>query len=231
MTERAEEEPEPDEPEPDEEPGSAPSVASMVTVGGSGSREYDYRTELLTVAELTDGTTLAEKLVSRMNAKQPDCAALLPMDGYHYDDTLLEELGRYSRKGAPDTFDAGGLEHILQRLVARNEAAVAVPVFDRSIEIARAGARLIPQSVGVIIVEGNYLLLEADPWANLKQHFDISVLVDVPETVLRARLIRRWQSFALPPDVVEAKVEGNDLPNGRKVSAHSSRPDYRIGGV
>ena len=63
MTESAEEEPEPDEPEPDDEPGSAQSVASMVpTVGGSGSREYEYRTELVTLAELTDGKTLAEKL-------------------------------------------------------------------------------------------------------------------------------------------------------------------------
>ncbi len=63
MTERAEEEPEPDEPEPDDEPGSAPSVASIVpTVGGSGSREFEYRTDLISVAELTDGSTLAEKL-------------------------------------------------------------------------------------------------------------------------------------------------------------------------
>ena len=63
MTERAEEEPEPDEPEPDEEPGSARSGSAMVpTVGGSGSREYEYRTELLSVVQLTDGTTLSDKL-------------------------------------------------------------------------------------------------------------------------------------------------------------------------
>ena len=63
MTERLEEEPEPDEPEPDDEPSAARSVASMVpTVGGSGSREYEYQTELLSIAQLTDGKTLAERL-------------------------------------------------------------------------------------------------------------------------------------------------------------------------
>ncbi|MBL9061149.1 MAG: hypothetical protein JNL31_01195, partial [Tabrizicola sp.] len=45
------------------------------------------------------------------------------------------------------TFDVGGLYHTLQRMRARDEAEVAVPVFDRKIEIARAGARLIPREV------------------------------------------------------------------------------------
>jgi len=43
----------------------------------------------------------------------------------------------------------------------------------------------------VVVVEGNYLLLESQPWVRLRRHFDITVLVDVPETVLRNRLIKR----------------------------------------
>lgn len=174
-------------------------------------------------------STLAEKLVGRLNASRPGHAALLPMDGFHYDDILLDELGCRERKGAPDTFDVGGLEHTLARLSRRDEPEVAVPVFDRSIEIARSGARLIHQSVGVVVVEGNYLLIEAAPWARLRRYFDISVLVDVPETVLRNRLMKRWQSFGVPIETALAKVEGNDLPNGRLVAGQSGQPDYRIG--
>lgn len=86
------------------------------------------------------------------------------MDGYHYDDMLLDRLGRRARKGAPDTFDVGGYAHMLKRLRENAEEAVAVPVFDRDIEIARAGARLVPRSARIIVTEGNYLLLRDEPW-------------------------------------------------------------------
>lgn len=108
-------------------------------------------------------STLAEALVDGLNARDPGRAALLPMDGFHFDDRVLDALGRRARKGAPDTFDVGGLDHALARLGARDEAFVAVPVFDRGIEIARAGARLIPAETPVIVAEGNYLLLAEPP--------------------------------------------------------------------
>jgi len=57
-------------------------------------------------------------------------------------------------------------------------------VFDRDLEIARAGARLIPASVDIVVVEGNYLLLREPPWDALKPHFDLTVMVDVPEQIL-----------------------------------------------
>ena len=43
-------------------------------------------------------------------------AALLPMDSYHYDDCVRIERGLRPRKGAPETFDALGLLHMLDRL-------------------------------------------------------------------------------------------------------------------
>ena len=104
-------------------------------------------------------STLAETLATRLNALQPGRAALCPMDGFHYDDAVLDARGRRPWKGAPDTFDVGGLRAILSRLRARDEAEVAVPVFDRRLEIARAGAAIIPQAADTIICEGNYLLL------------------------------------------------------------------------
>jgi pantothenate kinase len=104
-------------------------------------------------------STVAEALVAQLNQVTPGRAAVLPMDGYHYDNMLLGQLGRLARKGAPDTFDISGLRHMLARLRDNFEDAVVVPVFDRDLEIARAGARLIPASVDIIVVEGNYLLL------------------------------------------------------------------------
>src|SRR5262249_48690883 len=88
-------------------------------------------------------STLAEQVTSSLNAAAPGRAALLPMDGYHYDDRILIERGLRARKGAPETFDVFGLLHMLDRLKRNQEDEIAVPVFDRDLEISRAGARLI----------------------------------------------------------------------------------------
>ena len=171
---------------------------------------------------------LAEDLMARLNSATPGLAEVLPMDGYHYDDLYLVPAGLRPRKGAPQTFDVGGLYHTLLRLRARDETEVAVPVFDRQIEIARSGARLIPASVQVIVVEGNWLLLEQSPWDRLRPMFDITVLIDVPEPVLQARLRARWEGLGLDEAAIIAKLEDNDLPNGRLVRDGSVEPDFRL---
>ena len=173
-------------------------------------------------------STLAEKLVGKLNGRQAGMAAVLPMDGYHYDDLHLVPAGLRPRKGAPMTFDVGGLFHTLKRLRARDEDEVAVPVFDRKIEIARAGARLIPKATPVIVVEGNWLLLNQAPWDRLRPMFDLTVMVEVPEHVLRARLRGRWERLGLSEPEVIAKLEENDLPNGRWVRDGSIAADHVI---
>ncbi|TNC66823.1 nucleoside/nucleotide kinase family protein [Rubellimicrobium roseum] len=173
-------------------------------------------------------STLAEALVARLNAGAPGLAALLPMDGFHYDDLHLVPAGLRPRKGAPETFDVGGLRHLLVRLRSNEEEAIAVPVFDRDIEIARAGARLIPASVRVIVSEGNYLLLRRAPWDSLRPLFDVTVMIEVPEDELRARLRRRWQGYNLTEDEIAWKLDGNDLPNGRVVAQESAPADFVV---
>ncbi len=174
-------------------------------------------------------STLADKLAGKLNGREAGLAAVLPMDGYHYDDLHLEPAGFRPRKGAPHTFDVGGLFHTLKRLRARDEAEVAVPVFDRKIEIARAGARLIPASVAVIVVEGNWLLLDQAPWDRLRPVFDVTVMVEVPESVLRSRLRGRWERLGLSEVEIAAKLEENDLPNGRLVRDGSVAAEFRLG--
>ncbi|MFN0115175.1 MAG: nucleoside/nucleotide kinase family protein [Paracoccaceae bacterium] len=170
-------------------------------------------------------STTAGKIVGAVNRARPGTAALLPMDGFHYDDAVLREMKRLPWKGAPDTFDVGGLRALLERLRRNDEDFVAVPVFDRSIEIARAGGRLIPQAADIIVCEGNYLLLDRAPWTALRPFFDLKVLIEVSEPVLRARLTRRWEGFGMDAEGVRRKLEENDLPNGRAVIAESRGAD------
>lgn len=169
-------------------------------------------------------STVAEQLADALNAAEPGSAAVLPMDGFHFDDMVLEPRGWRPRKGAPHTFDVAGYAHMLRRLRANDEPEIAVPVFDRDIEIARAGARMIPREVRHLITEGNYLLLDREPWSGLAPLFDTSVFLEVPLRVIEDRLARRWQD--LEPEAFREKMEGNDLPNARLVLDASRRADF-----
>ena len=168
-------------------------------------------------------STLVESLAQAL-AGQP--VAILPMDGFHYDDAVLHAMGRRPWKGAPDTFDVGGLRSALARLRDPAEGAVAVPVFDRDLEISRGSARIIGPEVRLILAEGNYLTLDADPWRSLRPCFDATVLIDVPEAELRRRLRQRWLGYKLTEAEIDFKLDQNDLPNGRVVAQSGGSVDY-----
>lgn len=171
-------------------------------------------------------STIADQVADRLNAAEPGSAAVFPMDGFHYDDILLNERGWRARKGAPHTFDVAGFGHMLGRLRRNDEAEIAVPVFDRDLEIARAGARVIPSTARHLIVEGNYLLLQDAPWSDLATHFDTTVYLDVPMPVLTDRLNARWRH--MPAEAIEKQLYGNDLPNAELVCARSVPGEFTI---
>lgn len=173
-------------------------------------------------------STLAEMAERSLNDAMPGICAVLPMDGFHYDDAVLEARGWRARKGAPHTFDVGGLIAMLQRLRANAEPAVAVPRFDRGLEIARAGAVLIEPSVRLILVEGNYLLLKEAPWDGLAPLFDLTVMIESDEETRAARLRQRWLDHNLSAPEIAAKLEENDLPNGRYVYANSREAELVV---
>ena len=62
----------------------------------------------------------------------------------------------------------------------------------------------------------------------LRPLFDVTVMVDVPEHVLRARLRGRWERLGLNEAEIIEKLEENDLPNGRLVRDGSVAADYRL---
>jgi pantothenate kinase len=113
-------------------------------------------------------------------------------------------------------------------LRSRDADHVAVPIFDRQLEIARAGARLIPKATRIIVVEGNYLLLRREPWSDLSPLFDVTVLIETPDDVLRERLSARWRQYKLTREQIAEKLGGNDLQNARLVVSESADPDFRI---
>ena len=168
-------------------------------------------------------STISEKIIQDLNSKGHQ-ASVLQMDGFHLDDQILKDRNLISKKGAPETFDVMGLISFLSRL--QNEPEVIVPIFDRSLELSRSSATIIPKETKVIVVEGNYLLLKSKPWDNLQKFFDVSVMISCEEKVLEKRLLDRWKSFNLSREDTYQKVYQNDLPNGLNVLNNSSASDY-----
>ena len=167
-------------------------------------------------------STLAAALVDALGQG----AKAVPMDGFHYDDRVLISRGARDRKGAPDTFDAQGFFHLLRRL--RSEGEVAIPLFDRDLEISRAGADIVTPEDRLLVVEGNYLLLNEAPWPQAAPLFDPTVWIDVPEAELDRRLLARWAHYGKTPAEARAWIDGNDMPNIRRVTRNSRAADVVV---
>ncbi|WP_254277043.1 nucleoside triphosphate hydrolase [Halomonas sp. 3H] len=166
----------------------------------------------------------SEQLHRAIEARRPGQVVVVPMDGYHFDNAVLEPLGLLPVKGAPETFDCDGLRHDLER-IRLTDASVAVPVFDRPLDLARAGGRLVAPEHRIVIVEGNYLLLDQAPWAGLHGLFDLRVMLEVDDATLERRLIERWIDMGQDPVGAREKARHKDMLNARLVKSHSIQPD------
>jgi pantothenate kinase len=167
-------------------------------------------------------STLSQALAAALGPQ----ARVVPMDGFHYDDAVLDIRGLRARKGAPETFDIAGFLHLMQRL--RDGDEVAIPVFDRSLELSRAAADVVMPEDRFLVVEGNYLLLQEAPWDRLLPFFDLTVFLDVPMAELDRRLMARWAHYGKSPAEARAWIDSNDLPNIRRVIAGSRAADVTV---
>jgi pantothenate kinase len=169
-------------------------------------------------------STVAQELTAVLPAGS---AANVPMDGFHYDDAVLEAKGLRQRKGAPETFDFDGYEALLKRLKTGNRD-VAIPVFDRTVELSRAAAAIVPAEVKFVLTEGNYLLLDEEPWSRLTPLFDFTIFLEVPRDELERRLIQRWLDHGRTPEDGRNWVNSNDLPNVDRVLARRRQADLVV---
>ncbi|HEV7254965.1 MAG TPA: nucleoside triphosphate hydrolase [Mesorhizobium sp.] len=170
-------------------------------------------------------STLAERLLVLLPEGQ---AAVVPMDGFHYDDLVLAQKGLSHRKGAPETFDFRGFEVLLERLRSGKDD-VAIPLFDRGMELSRAAAAIVGRAHRTVVVEGNYLLLDEEPWRRLKPLFDMTVFVDVPQHELERRLVERWRFHGREEEAARRWIDTNDMPNIRRVLSRPLPADLVVG--
>jgi pantothenate kinase len=176
-------------------------------------------------------STLAEALGDILGER----ARVVGMDGFHLAQAELVRLGRADRKGAPDTFDALGFVALLVRLRANTEELVYAPRFDRALEEPIVCAVPVPRDVPLVIVEGNYLLLDHGAWSGVRLLLDRCWYLDADDQVRRARLIARHESYGRSPAAARAHALGSDEHNARLIAQSRSRADlivdpYKVSG-
>ncbi len=153
--------------------------------------------------------------------------SIVPMDGFHLANDVLEALGRRQYKGRPDTFDVAGFLNLLDRLEQRETGPVYAPRFVREIEEPIAGSLAVPADAELVIVEGNYLLVDAPPWDAVAPRLAATYYLDTPEPVRMERLLVRHRRTYGQTGAADW-IERVDRPNSAIVEATRPRADVLV---
>ncbi len=156
-------------------------------------------------------------------------APVVGMDGFHLSNDHLIEMELIHRKGAHYTFDAWGFVALLQRIRWQPaHEVVYAPVFDRSIEDSIGSALPVSLNDRLVIVEGNYLLLDLPPWSEIGSLLTRSVYLDLDEEVRLQRLIDRHIAFGKTPDHASKHVAESDQVNARLIAESRRHADWFV---
>ncbi len=158
-------------------------------------------------------------------------ASVIAMDGFHRSNAELIALGRDGRKGAPDTFDVPGFVHLLT-VLRDTDAVVTAPSFDRRLDEPAPDTIVVAPDVTIVIVEGNYLLLDEPPWSDVTPLLDLTLYVEVSAPVRRTRLLARQARRFGDHEVARRWVDEVDEANARLVEATRRKAEHvvRLGG-
>lgn len=168
-------------------------------------------------------STVAAALTERLGLG----AVLLPMDGFHLPQARLIERGRRDRMGAPDTFDVDGFVALLGE-VRRMAGTILAPAFDRTIEEPVPDAIAIVPETRVVIVEGNYLLLDTGGWERVAPLLDLTFAVETAHDIRLARLIERHIAFGKSIEDARAWVARVDEANARIILSTAASAQHII---
>ncbi|MCF4172726.1 nucleoside/nucleotide kinase family protein [Vibrio sp. McD22-P3] len=120
---------------------------------------------------------------------------VLPFDGFHFPNEILDsnsttrngkEVLLRSIKGAYETFN---LTELVRKLRQLKDPAPKWPYYDRNLHDPVDDALIVDKNI--VVIEGNYLLLDQPVWNGLKNFADFTVFIDTDPQFLQARLVNR----------------------------------------
>ena len=197
-------------------------------------RQKGRRVVMLLAAPPGAGKSTLAAMLEALSRETPGLEPLtaLGMDGFHrpnawLNDHFAERNGEAVRlidiKGAPETFDLEALTRTLARVAAGEDCPW--PRYDRALHEPVAGA---PVAGEIALVEGNYLLLDAPGWRELRGYADYSAFIEADPIFLRRRLVARHVAGGRSPAEAAAFVDASDMANARLCLERSGPADLRL---
>lgn len=205
-------------------------ILARKTLMGAKKNTSDTKRYMVGVAGAPGSgkSTLAKQVVHIINAIQGDeCAVMVPMDGYHYTkaqlDAFEDPVMAHSRRGAHWTFDAQGFVCMVDRIANDIDESIYAPTFDHGQGDPVARGVCIERHHAIVIVEGNYLLLDIEPWNRLQDVFNETWFIDCDIEESMKRVYTRQTRNGTMPRESRHRIETNDRPNALQIQQTADR--------
>lgn len=155
------------------------------------------------------------------------------MDGFHRRQEYLtshktmvdgREVLMVDVKGCPVTFDLELLKKRIRLLL--DEVKCSWPAYDRHLHNPVEDA--IAVDGDIILLEGNYLLLDEDGWDELSDMADYTISIKADQDMLRDRLVDRKEKSGNTRSKAEQFVDFSDMRNVRLCLEHTKKADMEL---
>ncbi|WP_423188324.1 nucleoside/nucleotide kinase family protein [Alkalibacterium sp. f15] len=157
----------------------------------------------------------------------------IAMDGFHHDNDYLNQhtvirngredlLKKY--KGIPESFNLTALKEKIEALTQHQH--VNWPTYDRALH--DVSKETISVNADIVLIEGNYLLLEKEGWNELTEYCDYTLFIQTGLSNIEDRLIDRKQLGGATPAEAVNHYEQTDKINAELVLSHSAKADLTL---
>ena len=155
------------------------------------------------------------------------------MDGFHRRQEYLlthnavrdgKEIKMVDIKGALITFDLELFKRRIEDVLSSQ--VVGWPAYDRHLHNPIENAITVEKDI--VLLEGNYLLLDEDGWRDLRSYADHTIFIKADEAMLRERLLDRKIKSGNTKENAEKFVDFSDMSNVRLCLEKSTGADVTL---
>ena len=160
---------------------------------------------------------------------------ILPLDGFHLKNEELRtrkiaegdgSLSLYERKGAKESYDAERLIRAVKGLGKGDP--IIWPVYSRTLHEPVDDGVPVRGGGCICIIEGNYLLLDVEPWSRLQEFFDKRIMILGKSALMRKRIVSRKMRGGFTRAEAEAHFRRSDALNIAEVIERSAGYDLLL---
>ena len=195
-------------------------------------REKNRRIVAFLAAPPAAGKSTLCLYLEQLSRTEPDLTPVqsVGIDGFHYPQAYLDShtierngatIPLAKIKGAPETYDVEKLRTLLECVNADKQRW---PLYDRRIHNPVENAVEIREQI--LMLEGNWLLLDEEPWNRLA--CDYSIFLRAGDDKQLERIVRRKMMGGFDEATAREFVRNNDAPNIARCMDCSRRGDLNL---